>query len=83
MRSPDMPEHRGGVRATNYVLHIPCNHAITWCGRRMILVNCTPDDSPDVSTVEGDAQGHAYAREEICKSCYRASDKAAVAAARR
>lgn len=37
-----MTSRRGGVHASNYVLHIPASDRTTLCGRVCALVNCQP-----------------------------------------
>lgn len=62
---------RGGTHSSHAVLHIPLfdGGLRTWCGRMLKDVNCTPDEKPSVSKVEGDANGFTYAKDEICKRC--------------
>jgi len=62
---------RGGVRSSHYVLHIPvfADGLRTWCGRMIKDTNCTPDEKPSVSKVDGDSTGYTYAKDEICKRC--------------
>ncbi len=64
-------KQRGGVRSSHHVLHIPVfsDGLRTWCGRMRKDVNCTPDEKPSVSKVDGDSTGYTYSKDEVCKRC--------------
>ena len=60
---------RGGVHATNYVLHVPLTFAspltgtFTYCGRRAVDVNCVGNGEEATQLV---AVSH---ENELCKRC--------------